>query len=322
MELAADVLRRYVRRSRAWQVMRTELGHLSHAYLLLGGDTMALDALCDLVCAGVYCPDVCGRCTECDKVFAHNKIDVVYANGWGELMKVDGAQHIVEDAQLGSFEGGKKIYVLRNVDMQPEKVQNILLKTLEEPHDNVLFLLLAASTSGVLPTVQSRVKTVQWTPFDTHVLAELLQDQGAQNAEVLARCSGGDLTLAWQLCADECYFDHVDEVFEVLCELRTLGQVCLYIGRPLFGKEQLPLTLQIMQNVTHDLLYWHMGLKNSIIYRMQEEGYARLAQLFGPACLPAISALIDEADKKVKCYCAAINVADSLLAAILEVKKA
>ena len=320
--LDKDVLYRQLRRSAAWHTVDAQLRHPVHAYLLLGEDKLALEALCDLMCARVYCPTACGHCAECNKVLGRSKIDIAYPNQWGETLKRDVVQaRIIEDALLGSFEGGKKIYVLQSFEMQSERVQNLLLKTLEEPHDNVMFLLLAASTAGILPTVLSRVKPIQLAPFAVDDLARMLQQMQVANAQVLARCSAGNLTMAWQMAGDAGYFARVDEVFDMLLHLDTLGQVCLYIFRPMFDKENILGTLQVMHTVYSDLLYWHAGLRDSLTYAHKAEAYAALGTRYALRCVDAVLALVEEAKLKIDSNCTAANVADSLLGGLLEVKQ-
>ena len=311
-----------LRQSGTWRTVDAQFRRPAHAYLLQSEDRLALEALCDLVCCRVYCATACGQCAECRKVLGHNKIDVAYPNEWGETLKREVAQtRIIEDALLGSFEGCKKVYVLQSIDVQSERVQNLLLKTLEEPHDNVLFLLTASSTAGILPTVQSRVKNIRLSPFAVDDLTDLLQQMGVQNAAVLARCSGGNLTKAWQMAGDDKYFAKVDDVFDMLLQLTALSQVCQYIYRPMFAKESIADTLQIMQIVFGDLLYMHAGLTNSLTYAHKVQDYASLKARYPIGCIDGALSLIELAIQKVNSYCTAANIADSLLGGLLEVNR-
>lgn len=320
MELNKEILYRYCRESATWRTVMRYFAHPVHAYLFTGEDSLALQAIVDLACTRVYCPLACGQCVECRKVLDRNKMDVRFVNQWDEVLKVKAVGDLIDDALLSAFEGGKKVYVIHSFDRQSERVQNMLLKTLEEPNKDVLFLLTATSTAGILATVQSRVKPLAVAPFPLSVLTAMLQEMGVADAETLARCGGGNFTRSWQLSTDESYFFTIDEVFSMLLFLDTLGQVCEYIYQPIFAKENIAKTVGIMQILFCDLLYWQTGLTESITYRNKTTDYSHLADKYSVDGLAKIGELIEEARSKINSNCTAANIADSLLGAVLEVK--
>lgn len=320
MELNKEILYRYCRESATWRTVMRYFAHPVHAYLFTGEDSLALQAIVDLACTRVYCPLACGQCVECRKVLDRNKMDVRFVNQWDEVLKVKAVGDLIDDALLSAFEGGKKVYVIHSFDRQSERVQNMLLKTLEEPNKDVLFLLTATSTAGILATVQSRVKPLAVAPFPLSVLTAMLQEMGVADAETLARCGGGNFTRSWQLSTDESYFFTIDEVFSMLLSLDTLGQVCEYIYQPIFAKENIAKTVGIMQILFCDLLYWQTGLTESITYRNKTTDYSHLVDKYSVDGLAKIGELIEEARSKINSNCTAANIADSLLGAVLEVK--
>lgn len=306
--------------SDVWRIFDREAARMSHAYLVLSEDKLALEQLLLLMCARAYCPTVCLSCAECRKVFGRNKVDVSEPNPEGETIKAEKAQDIVEDAMLGSLEGGKKIYVLRNMHLQTERVQNILLKTLEEPNANVLFLLSAEREKGVLPTILSRVKTLTLTPFSEEQTVAILEAEGIATSAVFAKAAMGNLTLACELGRDEDYFALVDEVVDVLAGLNRVAEVPFYLYRPIFAKDSLAKTLDVLELAVKDVMFVKEGVEEFVVYRDKLPVYRRIAPLYPVRSLPMILDVINESKLRVAAYCTAVNVADNLLLTMLEVK--
>ena len=71
---------------------------------------------------------------------------------------------------------GKKVFIIEKADKMPEGVRNALLKTLEEPPAQCVFILIAENRNAIMPTILSRVRTYSFVGRNT-----------VQNADVLKR---------------------------------------------------------------------------------------------------------------------------------------
>ncbi|MGN6274378.1 MAG: ATP-binding protein [Solirubrobacterales bacterium] len=95
-----------------------------------------------------------------------------------------GAQHMVEEvrerviraAAYRPFEGGKRVFVVEAAEAMRDESQNALLKTLEEPPEFVHLILLSSDQEGLLETVASRCRTIDFTPLPAEVLERELAD--------------------------------------------------------------------------------------------------------------------------------------------------
>ena len=138
-------------------------GRFPHAVLLEGpvGETAALSAL--LAKAAVCLSEEarpCGRCPGCIKAAAGSHPDILTLDGDSNprAFPVDSMREIRSGAYIRPNEAPRKVYRLLGVQNMAEPSQNALLKVLEEPPENVLFLLTAVSASALLPTVRSRMQ--------------------------------------------------------------------------------------------------------------------------------------------------------------------
>ena len=114
----------------------------------------------------------CGACDRCGRILRRKHPDVRYfapagANGY----LVEQVREIVADTALSPIQADKKIYILDRVDQLSACAANAFLKTLEEPADDVVMILLGRTRESVLPTIVSRCQVV---PF-RHIPAQARQ---------------------------------------------------------------------------------------------------------------------------------------------------
>lgn len=137
-----------------------KLGKISHAYLLCGprgtGKTSSARILAkSLNCAEGPTLTPCGKCPSCQDILNSNPIDVIEIDA-ASNRKVEDARNILEKIQFVPVHGRYKIYIIDEVHMLTPEAFNTLLKTLEEPPENVIFILATTEPHKVLDTIISR----------------------------------------------------------------------------------------------------------------------------------------------------------------------
>jgi DNA polymerase III delta prime subunit len=120
-----------------------ESGRLPHAVLLLGGDAAAADELIAM-----------HECDTADAVFVKNEMP-------DEKYKVEPLREIVASGNLRPQFGDTRVFVFADFDTMSVPCQNTLLKFIEEPPQYNRFVLTAASKLPILPTILSRVVSLQ-----------------------------------------------------------------------------------------------------------------------------------------------------------------
>ena len=176
---------------------------LSHAYLICGVDgvgklTFALDIAKIANCLNVD-RDIapCGSCNQCLRIEAYNHTDVHLYDVDRDSGSENHASTMVSIEQLREdflkkvhrkpYEGRTRVFIISSVDSMRAEQSNILLKTLEEPPEDVMIILLAQDSSAVLATIVSRCQILSLeqvseanivellTSFNLHADAPLLQ---------------------------------------------------------------------------------------------------------------------------------------------------
>jgi len=117
-----------------------------------------------------------------------------------------------EPARLTSTYGRGKLFVVREIHLANASAQNALLKTLEEPPDGTILILLADKLEGLLPTVLSRCQLVMFGPLPENFLLERLAQAGCDPSQSTfwARFAQGSLGRALWLAGRQWYPIKVD----------------------------------------------------------------------------------------------------------------
>lgn len=140
---------------------------MPHAVLITGGSVTTRKKLSSLLSAWAVCTGErdkpCMECSQCRKSASGNHVDIYYAKGTGKTdgIAVEEIRNITKDTALSPNEAPRKVYVLFDADKRMGKESmNAFLKTLEEPSQDILFILTAENVKAVPETILSRCATL------------------------------------------------------------------------------------------------------------------------------------------------------------------
>jgi DNA polymerase III subunit delta' len=176
-----------------------------HAYLLVGPPGVGQEALVRGFAAAVLCPDGgCGVCSTCRRTLAGVHPDLVEVHRSGAALSVADARRVVALAQRRPLEGHRQVVVVTDLHLA-RLAAPVLLKTLEEPAGDTVFLLTADLVPPELVTVASRCVRVDLHPVAPEVLSRWLVTQGVDTAQAdeMAIAAGGSIDRARLLMDDE-----------------------------------------------------------------------------------------------------------------------
>ncbi|MCK4850416.1 MAG: hypothetical protein KAT11_03645 [Phycisphaerae bacterium] len=225
------------RLQQALRSQRVPHGYIFHGPAGVGKELCAREFAKILLCAnrqkrqrdGQDVFDCCDSCDSCRAVQAdvHPDYTIVYReqirelrpeqndNGSGRT-KAHKATALAIDvireklnkpAQLTSAYGRGKVFVVREIHLANVHAQNALLKTLEEPPDGTVLILLADRLEGLLPTVLSRSQMVMFAPLGRDFLLERLTQSGCKQPQsgFWSRFADGSLGRALWLAEQDWY---------------------------------------------------------------------------------------------------------------------
>lgn len=144
-------------------------GRWPHAMLFVGPSSIgkkkvALSFAQMLVCS--ESPEACGVCGPCLRMAKQQSESLLLVQPDPEAarpaIKVDDIRSLLDQLSLASM-GTARIVIIDKADTMNAQAANALLKTLEEPFENVYFILIGREVQSFLPTIRSRSQVLRFT---------------------------------------------------------------------------------------------------------------------------------------------------------------
>lgn len=121
-----------------------------------------------------------------------------------DTIKKQDIEEIIENSFAKPFSGSHKIVIIDDFDRVTAEGQNALLKTLEEPMDYLILILISSNMRNILPTIISRCRILKFQDLTQDRIEEFLLSRkvSPRNAKLFSRLSNGDVSLAIKYSED------------------------------------------------------------------------------------------------------------------------
>ena len=139
-----------------------EAGKISHSYIFTGEKGSGKKLLAGTFAATLQCEaggtEPCQKCDSCKKAMGKNHPDIIMVSHEkpGTITIDEIRDQVIHDVDIRPYYSPYKIYIIADADMMTPQAQNALLKTIEEPPEYAVIMLLTNNIGGLLPTIQSR----------------------------------------------------------------------------------------------------------------------------------------------------------------------
>jgi DNA polymerase-3 subunit delta' len=158
-------------------------GEVAHAYIIEGEMRSGKEFIARVFSEALLCEGEgekpCGKCQSCLQMEnnAHPDFYNIVHDKPGLISVADVRDQVVKDINTKPFKGKYKIYLINEAEIMNEVAQNTLLKTLEEPPEYVVIILLTTSKEKLLPTIQSRCVKLSLKPVEKKILKKYLMKE-------------------------------------------------------------------------------------------------------------------------------------------------
>jgi len=200
--------------------------HPHHAYLFTGPEGSGKRLGMRAFAAALLCPTGgCGGCRACRLALGERHPNMVMLEPAGPDILVgrdsadtNTARWLVGQAYLTPIEPGPKVMVVLQADRLRVEAADVLLKVLEEPPRDTVFILLSARPDEIPETVRSRCQEVPFPPLSESFVVETLVREGfpEDGARLACRLAGGNLGRARRIVRDEAGLGFRDAALEAL----------------------------------------------------------------------------------------------------------
>ena len=190
------------------QILKAALrsDQLAHAYLFFGDDSIGKRLTARMFAQAVNCDDpvsngsdACGRCWACRQTEQNIHPDIFYITPSGDQIKIGQIREMQDYLVYRPLIGRYKIYIVNDADQMNVPAANSLLKTLEEPPDHSLILLISSRPRHLLPTIRSRCQGLRFASLsitDVQEVVERTHKHASETARLIAGFSQGRLGIA------------------------------------------------------------------------------------------------------------------------------
>jgi len=188
------ITNRYPWLSPQWQQWQQLSGRLAHAYLFSGPTGVGIEAFIQAVAQSVFCKTNqtgpgCGHCSACHLFMTQQHPDYYQLARLEDKkdISVEQVRQLINKLNETSHQGGYKITWVDGVEYMNQSAFNALLKTLEEPAANTLFLLSTNQIDRLPATIKSRCQLLNFTPPAMPDAITWVHQQASQADEALVK---------------------------------------------------------------------------------------------------------------------------------------
>lgn len=172
-------------------------GTISHSYLFVGQEGIGKKKIAEQFAKMILCLSeknkACNTCSSCIKFNSSNNPDFAEIEPDGNSLKIEQIRSMQERIYEKPIVSTKKVFIINDSDKMTEPAQNSLLKTLEEPPEYIVIILITANENKLLNTIKSRCLKISFNNIDYKQMLEYIEknqimQQPSQN--ILNMCNG------------------------------------------------------------------------------------------------------------------------------------
>lgn len=135
-------------------------GNILHSYMFFGTEGIGKKLFALEFAKMILCENQknspCEKCKSCIEFDSNNNPDFFFIEPDGNSVKIDQIRNMQKCILEKPIISSKKVYIINNAETMTKEAQNCLLKTLEEPQEYVVIILIVSDENSMLPTIKSR----------------------------------------------------------------------------------------------------------------------------------------------------------------------
>lgn len=273
-----------------------ESDQVSGSYIFVGPDDLGKTTVASYFAYSLLCQNrskggvlPCGACPSCRQhklglspaqedslASVHADLHVIKREKDKKNLSIEQVRELISELSLSSFLNSYKIGIIKHADSMSDEAANSLLKTLEEPRDKVVVILIATELANLPQTIVSRSQVLRFRSVSNDVIYQyLIKEYGAgrSQAKNLARLSLGRPALAVKFFEDKEFYDaYVERTQTLLSFWRSdlngrFAAIAEMLGTKATGQEAVTLSRRILetwQGLARDLILFHSGQKDLV----------------------------------------------------------
>ncbi|MBE5847690.1 MAG: DNA polymerase III subunit delta [Lachnospiraceae bacterium] len=224
---------------------------VGHAYIINGDRYCGKEFVAGVFSMALQCEEEgvepCQKCHSCKQALSLNQPDIIRVTHEkpGSIGVDDIRAQVTSDIQIKPYSSKRKVYIISEGEKMTQQAQNALLKTLEEPPEYAVILILTTNVNALLPTIISRAVVLNMKPVEDSLVKKFLMENVEipdYKADLCVAFARGNIGKAKLLASSE-EFDHIREdavtllkyikdmeIGEIVAAIKKIGEYKLEIN--------------------------------------------------------------------------------------------
>lgn len=197
-----------------------------HSYLFIGKDGIGKRKIAEKFAKEILCfsKEKGCNCKSCICFESKNHPDIQIINEEGETIKINTIREMIQTVYEKPILSNKKIYIINDADKMTKEAQNSLLKTLEEPPEYIVIILITSNIDMILSTIKSRCTKIVFDRLTNQEINDILKEKGI-NTEIsdkLYEFFDGSISKAIKILEKKETYIQLDKFIE---SLKTMDKI-------------------------------------------------------------------------------------------------
>lgn len=287
-------------------------GKVSHAYIINGEKSSGKEFIAKVFAMALQCEkkeeEPCQECHSCKQALSDNHPDIVrVTHEKPNTISVDDIRaQVNNDVAIKPYSGSYKIYIINEAEKMTPQAQNAILKTLEEPPEYAVILLLTTNVNSLLPTILSRCVVLNMKPVADELVKKYLMEQlqvPDYKAEVCVAFARGNIGKAKALASSEDFENVKAEALSLLKYIKDmeLNEILAAIKKITEYKLEISDYLDICAIWYRDvLLFKATNDVNHLVFREEIQSLRKIAQRSSYEGIEEIIEALDKAKHRLE----------------------
>ena len=263
------------------------LNRVSHSYILEGPKGTKKQGVAKFFAKTLLCTNrnglnPCNECHNCTRINNSTHPNVFIIDPPGKIIKKEVISNLIQELSKASLENGPRIYVVVDADRFNQSSANTLLKTMEEPGQEVYQILITENYNSLLPTIISRAETIHFLPINRKIIQNHLINLGINESfsNIISQHTS-DISRAEKLSTNQTSIDIYNLVIDIFKNLLIKTEssiISLYqADRLLKDSENVDFFIDLLMFYQKDIINYQLSY-DGLIFVNQKEDIAKLSR--------------------------------------------